>query len=563
MRANTTIQGDASPNARLNEGPHIAGKRRIVGAMRRLAALVLSALTAFAVLASGAQAHEERSSTWPTYPASVPQYRSTGPSAVVCKPDSRVRILHHTRGATRRLNLRLLKRCRFRDIQRAVNKARNGTRILVLPGVYRELPSRRKPLDDPRCAAMTTTSGDGSSVPSYAYQLNCPNAKNLIAILGDRNGDRRCDSKCRIQITGTARPRDVVIAGDGKKLNVIRADRADGVYLGNFTIEYSDFNNIYALETAGFHFSHIVTRWSREYGILTFTSEAGLYEHVDAYGAGDSGIYPGSGPQGRPTEAACQSPSERATHTYGIEIRNVASHDNNLGYSGTSGDSVYTHDSSFHDNATGIATDSFAAGHPGAPEHCSQWTRNSIYSNNFNIFTPEHRAYCRKPKSQRLLHVVCSSFQVPVGTGALIAGGNGNIVRDNYIYDNWRSGWRLFFVPAYFRGENDPAKQNDTSYDNTFTGNQMGVTRRGQVRPNGEDFWWDGEGRGNCWAHNQAPPGRQIRSNPASLPTDCGGGLFTPGDPMRISSQATCATWDPSQDPPPGCDWADLPPRPR
>jgi len=45
-------------------------------------------------------------------------------------------------------HLRLLKRCRFRDIQRAVNLARNGTRILILPGVYKELPSRRKPLDD-------------------------------------------------------------------------------------------------------------------------------------------------------------------------------------------------------------------------------------------------------------------------------------------------------------------------------------------------------------------------------------------------------------------------------
>ena len=44
----------------------------------------------------------------------------------------------------------------------------------------------------------------------------------------------------------------MVITGAKSKLNVIRADRADGVYLKNFTVEYSDFNNIYVLETNGF-----------------------------------------------------------------------------------------------------------------------------------------------------------------------------------------------------------------------------------------------------------------------------------------------------------------------
>ncbi len=184
--------------------------------MRRFTTALILALLAGVALASSAQAHEERASTWPTYPGSVPQFRSSGRSEVVCKPDSRVRILHKTHGATRRLNLRLLKRCRFRDIQRAVNLARNGTRILILPGVYKELPSRRKPLDDPRCASMTAQTADATAVPSYDYQLHCPNARNLIAIVGDTNGDRRCDRHCHLQITGTARPRDVVIEGDAR-----------------------------------------------------------------------------------------------------------------------------------------------------------------------------------------------------------------------------------------------------------------------------------------------------------------------------------------------------------
>ena len=98
--------------------------------------------------------------------------------------------------------------------------------------------------------------------------------------------------------------------------------------------------------------------------MLTFASDHGLYEHIDAYGNGDSGIYPGSGPEGH-----CKR--------YGIEIRNVNSHDNVLGYSGTAGNGTWTHNSKFHDNNAGISDDSFASGHPGMPQDCSKWNANA------------------------------------------------------------------------------------------------------------------------------------------------------------------------------------------
>ena len=45
-----------------------------------------------------------------------------------------------------------LQRCRFRHLQAAVDRAGNGDRIAVLPGTYREEPSRAKPTLDPACA---------------------------------------------------------------------------------------------------------------------------------------------------------------------------------------------------------------------------------------------------------------------------------------------------------------------------------------------------------------------------------------------------------------------------
>ena len=70
---------------------------------------------------------------------------------------------------------------------------------------------------------------------------------------------------------------------------------------------------------------------------------------------------------------------------------------------------------------------------------------------------------------------------MPVGTGIGIFGGNGDIVRNNYIYDNWRDGIKLLYVPAAFRGA-ARGTATDTSFDNTFAGNKMGVRPDGTPR---------------------------------------------------------------------------------
>ncbi|HLL87479.1 MAG TPA: hypothetical protein VK387_09230 [Thermoleophilaceae bacterium] len=105
---------------------------------------------------------------------------------MVCKLDSEQRILNRVRepGARSR-NLSLLDRCRYRHIQQAVNAAGNGHRILILPGAYREEPSRRVPNPDPRCSGdyesgSPLASGglgeaaEGDGPPTYAYQRKCP-----------------------------------------------------------------------------------------------------------------------------------------------------------------------------------------------------------------------------------------------------------------------------------------------------------------------------------------------------------------------------------------------------
>jgi hypothetical protein len=402
--------------------------------------------------------------------------------------------------------------------------------------------------------------------PTYAHHRRCPNSHNLIGIVGDRLSDldRRCDDKCNLQIEGMGNePTDVRIVGARHKDNVIRADRADGIVLRNFLVQFSDFNNIYVHETNGFRESDILTRWSREYGALSFTSDHGLYERMSGYGAGDSVIYPGSGPQ------------RRDCGKYGIEVRNVDAHHSTIGYSGTAGDSVFVHHSRFHHNSAGLTTDSFASGHPGMPQDCSRFENNLFHSNNVNYFTESRDEYCRNtPPRQRDRRIVCPAFQVPVGTGMMIAGGNGNVVKNNFFFNNWRNGVRLLWVPAAARGETDPTKQQDTSHDNKFLNNRMSVRPDGTRDPNGQDptkgdgyadFWWDEEGNGNCWRGNVGPGGRPPTTNFFRLL--CPAPPHPAGfNPAKVSSQAPCAAWDPSSpvnDDPPGCDWFRTPPEPR
>jgi hypothetical protein len=520
--------------------------------VRRIAGYAAAAFVTVLLLPAPAVAHLERPTTYPD-PArgAVPTFREGGATLVVCKADSRRRIRQLPQ-ALRKRNLELLPRCRYSDIQAAINAAASGTRILVLPGVYREQPSRAAAHPDLACAGLLVSAAAVPTrlVAGYQYQRTCPNDQNLIAIVGDSDGDGVCDDKCDLQIQGTARRQDVLIEGDRRRLNVIRADRADGVALRNITIQHSDFNNIYVIETNGFRLSDITSRWSREYGVLSFTSDHGLYEKVTAYGNGDSGVYPGSGPEGH-----CAR--------YGIELRKVNSYKNNIGLAGTSGNGLWIHDSSFHHNATGLAFDSLYPGHPGMPQDCTKLERNRIYSNNMDNFTAKRDRYCQQAPLDRDPRVLCPTTPTPVGTGIVLAGGNGNIYTRNWIYDNWRWGVQQFWVPPFFRGDPDPPHY-DTSNYNTYSGNHMGVRPDGRKAPNGLDFWWDEEGTGNCWGGNIPYRGRTIRSDPTGLPACPADDTFHTPDPAKVSLLIPCASWHPLTNPnPAGCIWLRRPPRPK
>ncbi|MDQ1698710.1 MAG: hypothetical protein QOG34_573 [Frankiaceae bacterium] len=549
-----------------------------------------------------AAAHPERLTAF-TFPVKgkVPAYRTSGPSNVVCKASS-AKILRKTfTGAALKARLTTLGRCRFHDIQAAIDKASSGYRILIMPGVYKESPSRRVPFGapgQPPCADdyVTVEEGYGQAPPPAGprsndrpqradrnYAITCPNSKNLIAVIGDTRKETNtktptppvCNQLCNLQIEGLGKkPADVRIVGDRIKTDVIRIDRANGIFLRNFMVEQAAFNNVDVIEVDGFRVSHVVSRWAQNYGILSFTATHGLYDHDVGYGNGDSGLYPGSTMKGCATNGGidpntyglCDAPSGSADPRAGcgapsIEIRDSLSYGNTLGYSGTAGNSTYVHDNKFFDNATGLTTDSFASGHPGMPQECFRWENNEIYSNNNNVFAADRQAYCKDtPFAKRKPSIVCPQFQTAVGTGILIGGGNRNLVKGNHIFDNWRYGVYLLSVAASLRGDNDPNHQQDTSNQNRFTDNVMGTSPAGKRMPNGLEVEWDASGQGNCFENNKT----QSPSDPAVLPKCPGSSTYQPANPAVLAAAAPCTAWDPDSQPdPPGCDWFTSPAKPK
>ena len=566
----------------------------------RVTLVSLFVLLGLLAVPTSASAHVERPSYWPSPKADctvkpcaggkVPQARSLwsaldrsrrGETRVVCKPDSLQRVQasvkrarkhgydirptdHRSLSASKArsllaVNKRLFQQCRYRHIQAAVTDSGNNDRVVVMPGLYKERPSRRQPTYDKSCKKYLTPSDSGDpGALSHDYQINCPNDANLVAVIGrgldtgpvpapprsDRHGIPnvgRC-IRCNVQLEGSGVSADDVIveAGDASKGNGgpsaaghkkdvgIFVDRADGFVLRNLTVRHAREHDIYVIETDGYRLDRFKVYYAGGYGVLTFVGDHGLVQNCDAAGHGDSGLYPGSGADSTTNRYKPFYPEYRFSQVF----RKCDSHHNTGGFSGTNSHGTLITKNNFYDNALGYTTDVFTApGHPGFPQHGNVIVDNNFYDNNFNPYRSDSD--------------VDPFIPAPVGTGLWLAGGNGNEVKGNRFYDNWRRGVMLFAVPdATVCGPPpvgsatpvpgcDPAGIS-TSYDNKIHGNTMGVSPTGKVQPNGLDFWWDSfpGNTGNCWWGNRAAPGRSVTSAPLILPS-CANGT-QPGTSIGI-----------------------------
>src|SRR3954452_8780591 len=588
----------------------------------RRSCLIAAALFAALALAAPALAHVERTAYWPdpapdtsvTPPAGgkVPKARSLASALrrvkgtkvrVVCQPGSMKRAKREIRRARRSgyrnrpteklkklsarqakrwltLNRKFRKKCRYSEIQPAVTASGNNDRVVVMPGVYTEPTSRRVTNFPPECDKYRETSEKGAGAVSYAYQVHCPNAQNLVAVIGRADTGKpdpssspsgRADPhglpnegkciRCNFQIEGTGPAADDTVvdagrvaSGDGAPIDpakdvTLKADRADGFVFRNMTLRHAAEHDIYVLETDGYFLDRGRYMYAGEYGTLTFTSDHGLTKVCEGTGNGDAGVYPGGAPDTGQMRDKSFYPESRLNQT----ITGCDLHHNNMGSSGTMGNSVHIVRNNYYDNASGIVTDSFyAGGHPGFPQDSGVYENNNVYSNNFNVYGPQSD--------------VKSRTAVPIGVGILVAGGNYDEVMGNHIYDNWRRGAMLLAVPdAIACAPNPdagappctPQGAATTSQRNRYHDNSMGQSPSGEKLPNGVDFWWDEfpSDAGNCFGPNKGVDGTaaSITTDPPRAPGDATAPGFAPvkdcdsptnfgkGNPQKEAVLVSCA----------------------
>jgi len=197
---------------------------------------------------------------------------------------------------------------------------------------------------------------------------------------------------------------EVILDGEFELDNGIRVLGANGVVLENMTAMNYTANGFFWTGVDGYRGSYLTTYRTGFYGVYAFDAINGQFDNSYASGTGDAGFYIGEC-------FPCNALMEMVVAEY-----------NGIGFSGTNaGGNIYIVDSRFNNNRVGIVPNS------GSYELCYPQrdiviAGNLVYSNN-EADTPAIR-----------------DAILAMGNGILVAGGIGDTVVNNRVWDHDRVG---------------------------------------------------------------------------------------------------------------------------
>jgi parallel beta-helix repeat protein len=341
------------------------------------------------------------------------------------------------------------------SIQRAVDRAHEGDRIFVRPGVYHE-HGVACPAEAGKTCAVAITEDDVSLIGRPRK-----NAPVVIENAGDqdqgvsvaRTGDPSCLSDSSQRVAGSL-IKDIQVNGFGD----------DGIFL--FCVDNWRVTGSQAHDDA-------------EYGIFPSHVGAGRVDNSIATGANDTGIYIGQ--------------------SHDVEIDHDVASGNVSGFEIENSKNVRAHDNEAFGNTGGLLTFTL----PGLDVKQNQ--DNEVDHN--NIHDNNKANTCLDPND-----AVCA---VPPGTGILNVAADTNEIHDNAVTTNKTFG----IAVASFCTGTPQACQGPLDIDTNPDGNRIRfnhVTGNGfDPDPSipgvfAQDLAWDFFGTGNCWQGNvngtQFPP---------------------------------------------------------
>jgi hypothetical protein len=348
------------------------------------------------------------------------------------------------------------------------------------------------------------------------YEFKNPQAKVVVAIRPGKyvegvvvDGTERRKDFDGLTIEGTKKDRKKVIL-EGKNAkgelgaaqNGIEAISVDGIVLRNMWARNYQSNGFFVHASreegqhcVGYTMDNLLASGNRSYGLFAKNCFGGKMVNSAGYRQGDSAFYVG--------ETPCDSKSwtDHGTNPAPCQrkpqwtlLKNDRSYENVLGYSGTNSKYVKIVESAFYNNGAGIVPNTLDS-EGFEPNGWNIIERNDVFWNNYNYFLAGSKF---KTVSEGLGELGGQTVNYPTGVGIALYGGDGNIVRRNKVFGNYKWGVASFSGPGetFIANEGNDAK----NINNQITENTMG---REGADPNGEyDFWNDDTGGGNCWSAN-------------------------------------------------------------
>jgi len=292
----------------------------------------------------------------------------------------------------------------------------------------------------------------------------------------------------------------------GPAQNGIEAIDVNGLVLKNLWARNYQSNGFFihaatqsGQECDGYTMNNLLTSDNRSYGLFAKGCLGGKMINSTGYRHGDSAFYVGETPcdSVKWTNHEVPAPICQKKPKWTV-LKNLTSYENVLGYSGTNSKYVEIVESDFYNNGIGIAPNTLdTEGYE--PNGWMKIERNNVFWNNYNYFLA---ASAFKTVSGGLGKVGEVTVNYPTGVGIVLMGSDGNVVKENNIFGNYKWGIASFSAPGeiYVANVGDDAK----NVNNQIVANAFG---RDGADPNGEfDIWNDASGGGNCWSANTGNP---------------------------------------------------------
>jgi parallel beta-helix repeat protein len=349
-----------------------------------------------------------------------------------------------------------------------------------------------------------------------SFEFQNPKAKVVVAIRPGKyvegvvvDGTARRMDFDGLTIEGTKKNRKrVILEGKNAKgelgaaQNGIEAISVDGIVLRNMWARNYQSNGFFVHASSeegqhcvGYTMDNLLASGNRSYGLFAKNCYGGSMVNSAGYHQGDAAFYVGETPCDNrswtdhgPNPAPCQKKPQWTL------LKNDRGYENVLGYSGTNSKYVRIVESAFYNNGAGIVPNTLDS-EGFEPNGWNIIERNDVFWNNYNYFLAGSTF---KTVSEGLGELAGATVNYPTGVGIVLYGGDGNVVRRNKVFGNYKWGIASFSGPGetFIANEGNDAK----NINNQITENTMG---REGADPNGEyDFWNDDTGGGNCWGGN-------------------------------------------------------------